>query len=300
MPDFSFSNLNGAVSLGSSTIQYNHDEVAFNDNTNDGLVLNLNANTIVSGQIPTAWEDRSNSENDFSLTNVSYEFFEYIPTLVFNGTNSIGVAQASTSLNITESKRFSIETLLYYVGNSNLGDYGQIITQDTGGGTDPLNWQLRISDIDKKVSFVYQTTPLRASAQTLFSSSPISDNSWNHIAITYNGTNLILYLNGIITAISTVPTINSISHITTIGAFDPSQGYDDKLNAKISYIRVYKDRVLSVDDIYDSVHKVIFPNNDSTIPAGSIDLGVSSAETGYLTGRRPLRGLLFPRGVYNK
>ena len=41
---------------------------------------------------------------------------------------------------------------------------------------------------------------------------------------------------------------------------------------------------------------------NGTISAGNIDLSVdiTGTEPGWLTGRRPLRGQLFPRGVYNK
>jgi hypothetical protein len=45
----------------------------------------------------------------------------------------------------------------------------------------------------------------------------------------------------------------------------------------------------------------IEPSN-GTVSAGNIDLSSSITDTipGWLTGRRPTQGQVFPRGVYNK
>ena len=41
--------------------------------------------------------------------------------------------------------------------------------------------------------------------------------------------------------------------------------------------------------------------SEGTVSVGvATDLGVTGAIPGYLTGRRPITGLVFPRGVYNK
>ncbi len=39
---------------------------------------------------------------------------------------------------------------------------------------------------------------------------------------------------------------------------------------------------------------------NGTISLGNYSVGVSTAVPGYLTGRRPQTGQLFPRGIYNK
>jgi hypothetical protein len=43
-------------------------------------------------------------------------------------------------------------------------------------------------------------------------------------------------------------------------------------------------------------------SSNGTIGVGNIDLGSSITDTipGWLTGRRPTQGQVFPRGVYNK
>lgn len=43
-------------------------------------------------------------------------------------------------------------------------------------------------------------------------------------------------------------------------------------------------------------------STNGTVPAGNIDLSneVTTAIPGWLSGRRPQKGQLFPRGVYNK
>jgi len=39
---------------------------------------------------------------------------------------------------------------------------------------------------------------------------------------------------------------------------------------------------------------------NGTISVGNISGGITNAVPGFLTGRRPVSGQLFPRGVYNK
>jgi len=211
---------------------------------------------------------------------------------------------ASNSLNLTSSTNFTIETLLYYVGPSGNGNFGQIITQDVGG-SDPLNWQFRISNSNNTVQFLYQTGPSRGTAASVTSLSSLIDGTWNHIAVTYDGNNLKIYINGDLSISAPVPIIYSTLHPTSIGSFYLG-GFTDRLNAKIAFIRLYKDRYLSEFEIFKNANNFYIPNNDGTVPAGNLILGkessfpISPQQPGYFTGRRPQNGQLYPRGVYNK
>ena len=72
---------------------------------------------------------------------------------------------------------------------------------------------------------------------------------------------------------------------------------------------IFPNLTTAVDGFNDSVAfqvqstaaYTIEPSN-GTISAGNIDLSSSITDTipGWLTGRRPVSGQVFPRGVYNK
>lgn len=40
--------------------------------------------------------------------------------------------------------------------------------------------------------------------------------------------------------------------------------------------------------------------SNGTVSVGNLSSGITGAVPGFLTGRRPVSGQLFPRGVYNK
>jgi hypothetical protein len=294
MPDFSFSPLEGAVT-GVTTALSKVDDYSDTENSREGLVLDLDARRIILGNV-AQWSDTSGitTANDFNMTNATKEIFQHIPVVNFNGTNTVGTAvSVSDSLNITTGS-FTIESLVYTVGNTPTGNVNTIISQEDNN-INPLNYSLGIKDSDTKPIFRYQTTNSLSSRQNLTSSTSISHNTWNHIAVTYNGQVIRLYVNGIETA-NVTTSIFSTNQQTNIG-LDLSN--TKAFNGKIAYIRVYE-RSLSTNELVNSSKFAYITNTNGTISAGTIDLGVSSSVPGVLTGRRPSIGLLFPRGVYNK
>ncbi|MEK9894031.1 MAG: hypothetical protein VW454_03645, partial [Pelagibacteraceae bacterium] len=88
---------------------------------------------------------------------------------------------------------------------------------------------------------------------------------------------------------------------TTIGdSFDN----DEHLSGKVAYIRAYKDRCFTDYEVFSNANKLYIRDSIEAEGVASIGVatqfGVTEAVPGYLTGRRPLTGLVFPRGVYNK
>jgi len=51
------------------------------------------------------------------------------------------------------------------------------------------------------------------------------------------------------------------------------------------------------------VNQIVTPTietSNGTVSVGDISSGIGTAVPGFLTGRRPVSGQVFPRGVYNK
>ena len=203
-------------------------------------------------------------------------------------------------LNLTDGK-FTIETLLYWSGDSPSNAAGVILAQDPDDGSSAMNYQLRINDTDNRVEFKYQTTSSRSSLQTLQYSSALTENSWNHIAITYDTVTLRMYINGVLVSSAARTLYTTEGLATTIGDSIDNDGH---LYGKIAYIRAYKDRCFSDYDVFSNANKLYV--RDSVESEGTVSIGVATyfgvteAVPGYLTGRRPVTGLVFPRGVYNK
>jgi hypothetical protein len=67
-----------------------------------------------------------------------------------------------------------------------------------------------------------------------------------------------------------------------------------------SAVEGFDDTVAFLPQVQNGVDNVTGTNG--TISAGNINLSVDIIGTvpGFLTGRRPVRGQVFPRGVYNK
>lgn len=203
-------------------------------------------------------------------------------------------------LNLTDGK-FTIETLLYWSGDSPSDDFGVILAQDPGDGTSAMNYSLRIRDTNNRVQFQYQTTSSRSSLQTLSYTTELVANSWNHIAVTYDTEVLRMYVNGVLVSSATRTLYTTEGLATTIGdSFDN----DEHLYGKVSYIRAYKDRCFTDHEVFSNANKLYVRDSvesEGTVSVGvATQFGVTEAIPGYLTGRRPVTGLLFPRGVYNK
>ncbi len=67
-----------------------------------------------------------------------------------------------------------------------------------------------------------------------------------------------------------------------------------------SAVEGFDDTVAFLPQAQNSVNNVTGTNG--TLSAGNINLGADITGTvpGFLTGRRPVSGQVFPRGVYNK
>ena len=219
--------------VGDSTITYVvlqlHGDGANNSNNNTFVDSSTNNFTITRAGTPT-----QGSINPFGSNWSNY----------FNGSTDWLTAPASANLNVFGGN-FTIELWIYVLSLNGSG-YTYVIMQDDGNSSS-MNFLFRI-DTSSYPYFSYYTSSSRASINTITSSVAISLNTWNHIAVTYNGTNVILWLNGVNVATSTTAPWAGASVQTAIGNWSSGAGVNtttySKLNAYISNLRFVKGTAL--------------------------------------------------------
>ena len=176
--------------------------------------------TAVSGtSLLTCQSNRfiDNSSNNFTLTRNGdvkvQRFSPFNPTApydaatiggsgYFDGTGDYLTVPDNAALNLS-SGSWTIEGFVYLTGGAS--NYKTVISKRSGGtaewevGVDPSNYLYFYT------SSVYVAT------------SPMLLNAWNHFAVVYNGTNLVIYQNGVAVKTQAGVTAASGSSITYIG-----------------------------------------------------------------------------------
>ena len=138
-----------------------------------------------SGTLTT---DSSSNANNGALTNSSFTSGIFKNAYQFTGTGSYVSIPSSSSLDITGTN-MSMEGWIYPTLNSS---YGTIISKIN---TTNSTRQYGVFTVPNNLSALYiGLNPIYNGPIAL--SSPIILNTWNHIAVTYDGTKLVAYLNG--------------------------------------------------------------------------------------------------------
>ena len=204
------------------------------DITTTGLVMHIDGpigfDTDLSGNgnVPTYYSD--NPYNGLSYLNYQGPITE-----VASGGGLL------SGVNISGSS-FSMEAWIYLLGDPNAGTNGQIVSQDDGISSGQ-GWQWRISDSpDYQQDFVYWTTSARGSAVDLSAApTPIPLNEWSHVAVTYDGTDIRMYLNGVQDSIHTpAASLYASSAQIGIGRYGgTSFASSYRLNARYGAVRLY-------------------------------------------------------------
>ena len=227
---------------GSGSIAY--DETG---NNNDGTLYN---GTQVSSQEPT-WASSCKSEN----------------CLVFDGSNDYVDYGNNQSLNPTNE--ITVETWVKWanfysdtaghamISKSNYGTNGYMLYQSTGS---PYN----------RVSYFIFTDSLHSNV----SQSTLSTDTWYHIVMTYDDSNIKLYINGSLD--SSIPATGSIYWGGTVKNFLIGSTYnssESKFNGTIDEVKIYN-RALSSEEVNASYSvsplvKKTFPEEKITAVSGT-------------------------------
>jgi hypothetical protein len=167
----------------------------------------------------------------------------YQNALKFNGTGGSHGGPAvvcgnNASTNI--SSNLTIEAWVNYSGNASSCN---VIAGRTGAGSGDPGYALIINTFntsDRKIVFE-STTPNPLSTNT-----SISLNTWHHTAATYDGSTMIIYING--TQVTTKAQTGTITTNTNILAIGQQTGYGEYFGGRVGGVKVYN-RSLAATEI---------------------------------------------------
>jgi hypothetical protein len=166
----------------------------------NGLVLNLDAiNPNSYPQSGTIWYDTSGNNNNGTLTNgTSWTPNGAQTSFSFDGVDDYVNCGNPSILNFNNQKNITVSSWIYPMGTSNSN--ANIITK-------AYQWYLNFNN-DRKIRVGFYTSSNTFS--TFYSNSILSLNQWYNVLWTYNGANIVLYINSIVD--TTTPETSNISN----------------------------------------------------------------------------------------
>ena len=213
--------------------------------------------------------DVSGNGNTGAITAATWVPGKYGAALSFNGTDARVSVPASTSLNVT-----SAMTLMAWIQpTANQSGWRTIIQREPGF------YMLNASNANGPLlpsgggtmggAFHWISGP---------TASPV--NAWTHVALTYDGSTLRLYVNGIQVATTpAVGTIESTSNPLWIGGNNP---YGEYFQGLIDEARIY-DRALSATAIQAAMNTSLEPPPDTVAPTAPSGLKAVAGSTSHVT-----------------
>ncbi len=226
--------------------------------SNSGLVaaygFNENSGTVVN--------DNSGNGNNGTLTNgPSWSASgKYGSAISFDGTNDYINVSDANSLDLTN--RMTVEAWVYA---TNLTGYKTAICKENGSSN--LAYALSPNNSTSGSSNQRPNTRIRigSSTSTVTGTNKLSANTWTHLASTYDGSVLRLYVNGVLASSTNVT--GNISVTTNPLRIGGSTALSQYFMGMIDEVRIYN-RALSQSEIQADMNAPIAP--DVTAPTVSI------------------------------
>ena len=187
----------------------------------------------------TIVHDLSGNGNTGTLSNVAWAASGHSSGgLSFNGTNSYVSINDSASLHLTTGM-----TLEAWVDPSNATNSNPVIIKE---GTGVAPYSLYSADTTTPVSYLTTNTSGSISAAT--ASNALATNTWSHLAATYDGSTLTLYVNGVVVNSAAVSASSMITSTGKLKIGGDSVFANEFFQGLIDDVRIYN-RPLSVSEI---------------------------------------------------
>jgi hypothetical protein len=181
-----------------------------------------------------------------SLTNAS---FNSNAQIVFDGTNDYINVPYNTSHNLTNQGTISV-----WINPASLtqGSFAGIVAQCTGGSANQQAYTLSWRQISN--ALLGQICNGSGTYNEMYAPLPTTANVWYNIVFLWNGSNLIMYNNGVVISTAT-QTINSqvLSTDLTIGGYTykGAGGGGEYFNGSIAKVEIYN-RALGVSEVLNN------------------------------------------------
>ncbi len=227
------------------------------NNTNLVAAFGFNENT------GTTLADNSGNNNNGTLSGSPTwsASGKYGTAIQFDGIDDLININDANTLDLTNGM-----TMEAWINPGNLTGYKTIICKDDGTN----NLAYAISGNDNNSVTANQRPNSRivigSATRTVTGTSKLSLNTWTHIASTYDGTTLRLFVNGVqVSALATTGNIKTTTNMLRIGG-SPNLG-TQYFSGLIDEVRIYR-RALSQAEIQTDMNTPIVP--DVTVPAVNI------------------------------
>ena len=288
MADYSFAALTTAIVGFGTTVALTYvNQIVGSSIVNENLIFHLDSSLVNSySGTGSSWRDLTSNQNNATLTG-SYSYSDY--SLTF-GNSGYATIPDSNSFDI--SGDFAFESFVYMTGTPNATYPSAIISSWETTGSPNCKFILFVSSSG---ALVFQ---INGSTNTWTHPGTINLNQWHHVAVSRINGIINMYIDGIsggnISYSSSItPTLDIM-----IGSYSAASGYS--FQGKIPLVRFYNGRGLTASEVYNNSRTITIETSNGTVSVGNLSSGVTGAVPGFLTGRRPGSGQVFPRGVYNK
>lgn len=288
MADYTIPNLTTAVAGIASTTAFNYDFISQSIVT-ENLTFHLDSSLVNSySGTGSNWIDLTSNQNNATLTG-SYSYSDYSLTFA-NG----GYALITDNSSFDISGDFALETFVYMTGTPNIVYPSAIVS----------SWASTGSIDNKFILFVNTsgTLALQINGESNSWTHPgtINLNQWYHIAVSRISGVINMYINGVSGGNISYPSSITPTLDIAIGSYSSAFGAYS-FQGKIPLVRFYNGRGLTANEVYTNSRTISIQPSNGTVSAGNLDFSnFDETRPGWLTGRRPVDGQVFPRGVYNK
>ncbi|MEU1385856.1 MULTISPECIES: LamG-like jellyroll fold domain-containing protein [unclassified Nonomuraea] len=172
----------------------------------------------------TAVADASGNGNNGTLTAATWTAGRYGQALSFDGTSSWVTVADSSSLRLTNGM-----TLEAWVRPSSVTGWRTVLMKEFGAD---LAYAIMGSGGSGPAAFIYTSSGANAPA-----ASNLPLNTWSHVAATYDGSTLRMFVNG--TQVATNPTVGNLRTGTSPLRIGGNSGSGDYFSGLIDEVRVY-------------------------------------------------------------